>query len=107
MAQNTLLLNGTVAENIAYGQADATEAEIKKAAIAARAEEFIEKLPDGYDTLIGDQGVRKPGQLGFVSHPLEVCGEGHLLGCAPAPGVDACDEIFGVHDAPVRCSQGR
>jgi ABC-type multidrug transport system fused ATPase/permease subunit len=61
VAQNTLLLNGTVAENIAYGQEDATEAAIKKAARAARAEEFIEKLPDGYDTVIGDQGVKLSG----------------------------------------------
>ena len=61
VAQNTLLLNGTVAENIAYGQEDATEADIKKAAKAARAEEFIEKLPEGYDTIIGDQGVKLSG----------------------------------------------
>jgi ABC-type multidrug transport system fused ATPase/permease subunit len=57
----TLLLNGTVAENIAYGQPGATMAEMKKAAKAARADEFIEKLPNGYDTVIGDQGVKLSG----------------------------------------------
>jgi ABC-type multidrug transport system fused ATPase/permease subunit len=61
VAQHTLLLNGTVAENIAYGRHDATLADIKKAAKAAQAEEFIEHLPDGYDTVIGDQGVRLSG----------------------------------------------
>jgi ABC-type multidrug transport system fused ATPase/permease subunit len=61
VAQNTLLLNGTVAENLAYGQPHATMADMKKAARAARAEEFIEQLPDGYDTVIGDQGVKLSG----------------------------------------------
>jgi ABC-type multidrug transport system fused ATPase/permease subunit len=61
VAQNTLLLNGTVAENIGYGQPHATADEMKKAAKAARADEFIEALPDGYDTVIGDQGVKLSG----------------------------------------------
>jgi ABC-type multidrug transport system fused ATPase/permease subunit len=61
VAQNTLLLNGTVAENIVYGQPHATADEMKKAAKAARADEFIEALPDGYDTVIGDQGVKLSG----------------------------------------------
>jgi ABC-type multidrug transport system fused ATPase/permease subunit len=61
VAQNTLLLNGTVAENIAYGRHQATLDEMKKAAKAARADEFIEALPDGYDTIIGDQGIRLSG----------------------------------------------
>ncbi len=61
VAQNTLLLNGTVAENIAYGRHDATLEDMKKAAKAARADEFIEALPDGYDTVIGDQGVKLSG----------------------------------------------
>lgn len=61
VAQNTLLLNGSVAENIAYGLPDATPEQMKKAAKAARAEEFIERLPDGYDTVIGDQGVKLSG----------------------------------------------
>jgi ABC-type multidrug transport system fused ATPase/permease subunit len=61
VAQHTLLLNGSMAENIAYGQPHATLEEMKKAAQAARAEEFIESLPDGYDTVIGDQGVKLSG----------------------------------------------
>jgi ATP-binding cassette, subfamily B, bacterial len=59
--QLTLLFNGTVYGNIAYGRSDATSAEIHKAAALAQAERFIAALPDGYDTLIGDQGIRLSG----------------------------------------------
>jgi len=61
VAQHTLLLNGTVEENIAYGNHLAGTKDIKKAAKAARADEFIAKLPDQYQTVIGDQGVRLSG----------------------------------------------
>lgn len=61
VAQHTLLLNGTVLENIAYGMPEASLEDIKKAAKAASAEQFIERLPEGYKTVIGDQGVRLSG----------------------------------------------
>jgi len=61
VAQNTLLQNGTVAENIRYGHSAASFEDIKKAAKAARADEFIDALPDQYDTVIGDQGVKLSG----------------------------------------------
>ena len=61
VAQHVLLLNGTVRENIAYGRPDAHSNEIEAAAIAAQAQGFIERLPQGYDTLIGDQGIRLSG----------------------------------------------
>ena len=61
VAQHTLLLNGTIAENIAYGRHDASPAEIRQAAKTARANEFIEELPDQYETIIGDQGVKLSG----------------------------------------------
>jgi len=61
VAQNTLLLNGTVAENISYGQHLASLEDMKKAAKAARADEFIDQLPDQYETIIGDQGVKLSG----------------------------------------------
>jgi ABC-type multidrug transport system fused ATPase/permease subunit len=61
VAQHTLLLNGTVAENISYGQPQASKEQMKKAAKAARADGFIGELPDGYDTVIGDQGVKLSG----------------------------------------------
>ncbi len=59
--QDTLLLSGTVLENIAYGRPKATRAEIQVAAEAAQAHEFIQKLPRGYDTEVGERGVRLSG----------------------------------------------
>jgi ATP-binding cassette subfamily B protein/subfamily B ATP-binding cassette protein MsbA len=59
--QDVFLFDGTIAENIAYGDRWATGARIHHAAAAANAAEFIERLPDGYDTLIGERGVRLSG----------------------------------------------
>jgi len=61
VAQQVLLFNDTVAGNIAYGRADATFEQIQRAARAARAHDFIVELPQGYDTVIGDQGVKLSG----------------------------------------------
>ncbi|MET7285814.1 ABC transporter ATP-binding protein [Streptomyces sp. NPDC005573] len=54
--QETLVFHGTVRENIAYGRPEATQAEIVAAARAADAHGFVERLPDGYDTLVGQRG---------------------------------------------------
>ncbi|WP_246144195.1 ABC transporter ATP-binding protein [Actinacidiphila oryziradicis] len=54
--QETLVLHGTVRENIAYGRPDASGAEVVAAARAADAHEFIKLLPEGYDTLVGQRG---------------------------------------------------
>ena len=59
--QHVLLFNGSVRDNIGYGRPDADTAAIEHAATLAQAHEFIVKLPRGYDTLIGDQGVRLSG----------------------------------------------
>lgn len=59
--QDVFLFNGTVAENIAYGSPGATLEEIVEAAIAAGADEFIREMPNGYDTHIGERGVRLSG----------------------------------------------
>jgi len=61
VAQHVLLLNGTVAENIAYGEPAVSREKIEAAARAAHADAFIRELPDGYDTVIGDQGIRLSG----------------------------------------------
>ncbi|XP_064473641.1 phosphatidylcholine translocator ABCB4-like isoform X3 [Ornithodoros turicata] len=58
VCQNPVLFNTTVAENIRYGLATATQADIQEAAIAAHAHKFILKLPQKYDTPIGEGGVR-------------------------------------------------
>jgi subfamily B ATP-binding cassette protein MsbA len=59
--QHVLLFGGSVRDNIGYGKLDATTADIERAAQAAQAHEFIIQLPQGYETLIGDQGVRLSG----------------------------------------------
>ncbi len=59
--QETLLFGGTIRENIRYGRLDATEAEIIAAAQAANAHDFIVELPDAYETVVGERGVRLSG----------------------------------------------
>jgi len=59
--QDTFLLYGSVAENIAYGKTSATKEEIINAARLADAEEFILKMPHGYDTLVGERGLTLSG----------------------------------------------
>ena len=59
--QETVLFNGTVYENIRYGNLDATEEEIVAAAKAANAHEFISQMPDGYETQIGERGALLSG----------------------------------------------
>jgi len=59
--QDTFLFDGTIAENIAYGRRNAAHAEIAHAAALANAHEFISKLPSGYDSLIGERGVKLSG----------------------------------------------
>jgi ATP-binding cassette subfamily B protein/subfamily B ATP-binding cassette protein MsbA len=59
--QEVFLFDGSVADNIAYGRHDAADAEIEDAARRANAHEFILKLPEGYDTFIGERGVKLSG----------------------------------------------
>jgi ATP-binding cassette subfamily B protein len=59
--QETVLFHGTVWHNIAYGRPEATRAEILRAAEMANAHEFIEKMPQGYDTMVGERGVTLSG----------------------------------------------
>src|SRR6185312_9045202 len=59
--QDTVLFYGSIQENIAYGQPEATDEEIVEAAKLANAHEFIEKMPHGYDTLVGERGITLSG----------------------------------------------
>jgi ATP-binding cassette subfamily B protein len=59
--QDTVLFGATARENIRYGRPDATDAEIEEAARAAAADEFIRRLPEGYDTFLGERGARLSG----------------------------------------------
>jgi ATP-binding cassette subfamily B protein len=59
--QDPFLFSATVRENLAFGRPEATEAELVHAARLAQAHEFIERLPDGYDTVIGERGITLSG----------------------------------------------
>jgi subfamily B ATP-binding cassette protein MsbA len=61
VTQDTVLFNDTVRNNIAYGQPHVSEKKVEEAARAARADEFIRRLPEGYNTMIGERGLRLSG----------------------------------------------
>lgn len=58
VSQEPFLFNGTIGENIRYGRLDATSDEVTRAAMAANCHEFIARLPDGYDSKVGERGVK-------------------------------------------------
>ena len=59
--QETQLFNGTIADNIRYGRLDARDDEVVAAAREANADEFVRRLADGYDTIVGERGIRLSG----------------------------------------------
>jgi ATP-binding cassette subfamily B protein len=61
VSQDVFLFRGTVRDNIAYGRPDATDSQVRAAAAAAEADEFVTSLSDGYDTVVGERGVTLSG----------------------------------------------
>src|SRR5262249_53082343 len=61
VSQEPILFSSSIAENIRYGRADATDAEVMAAARTANAHDFITKFPEGYATLVGERGVKLSG----------------------------------------------
>lgn len=61
VSQDPVLFSGSIRENIRYGRLDATNAELEAAAIAANADGFVREFPDGYDTIVGERGVKLSG----------------------------------------------
>jgi ATP-binding cassette, subfamily B, bacterial len=59
--QEAVIFSGSVYDNVRYGRLNATNAEVEAAVIAAAAQEFVEKLPDGYNSFLGERGVRLSG----------------------------------------------
>ena len=59
--QDTVLFNDTIRYNIAYGRVGATQAEVEAAAQAAQVHDFVQRLPEGYDTMVGERGLKLSG----------------------------------------------
>jgi subfamily B ATP-binding cassette protein MsbA len=106
--QETLLFRATVAQNIAYGKPEATLAEIVRAAKLANADEFIAKMPDGYDTMIGERGVTlSGGQRQRITIARAIIRDAPILVLdEPSAGLDAESEKL-VFDALGNLMEGR
>jgi len=61
VSQEILLFNGTIRENISYGRPDATEEQVREASLLANADEFVQTFADGYETVVGERGIRLSG----------------------------------------------
>ncbi|HTW66850.1 MAG TPA: ABC transporter ATP-binding protein [Bryobacteraceae bacterium] len=106
--QETILFHGPIWNNIAYGKPGASRAEILAAAEAANAQEFIEKLPEGYDTIVGERGVTlSGGQRQRIAIARAVIRNSPILILdEPSSGLDAASEKL-VFEALDRLMEGK
>jgi ATP-binding cassette subfamily B protein len=106
--QEPVLFSTSIAENIAYARPEATREEIEEAARAANAHEFIAALPDGYDTVVGERGMRlSGGERQRVSIARAFLKDGPILILdEPTSSVDVRTEA-GIIDAMERLMDGR
>src|SRR5437660_32166 len=106
--QETLLFRATVAENIAYGKPNATHKEIVQAARLANADEFIDRMPDGYETMIGERGVTlSGGQRQRITIARAIIRDSPILVLdEPSAGLDAESEKL-VFDALGNLMEGK
>lgn len=106
--QETVLFHGTIWQNIAYGKPGASREEIYKAAELANAKEFIDKMPQGYDTIVGERGVTlSGGQRQRIAIARAVIRNSSILILdEPSSGLDASSEKL-VFEALDRLMEGR
>jgi len=106
--QDTYLFHGTVEDNLRVGKPDATDAEIEAACRAANAHDFVEKLPNGYATVIGERGIRlSGGQRQRVAIARAILRDAPILVLDEAlSAVDAENEAI-IQDALDRLMEGR
>lgn len=80
MLQDSFLFDGTIRENVAFSRPDASEAAIMQASRIARVDEFTEKFPDKYDTIVGERGVKlSGGQRQRISIARAILAEPRIL----------------------------
>jgi len=106
--QDTWLFKGTIFENIAYGKEGATEEEVRAAAKAARIDSYIESLPDGFDTVLTDDGVNiSKGQRQLITIARAMVSNSHMLILDEATSnVDSRTEIK-IQEAMTELMKGR
>ena len=106
--QETFLFNGTVRENLQFGRLDAGDDEVVAAAKAANAHEFIERLPEGYDTQIGERGVKlSGGQKQRLAIARAVLADPRILILDEATSSVDTESEFLIHQALLRLMEGR
>jgi subfamily B ATP-binding cassette protein MsbA len=106
--QESLLFRAPIWQNIAYGRPEATRDEIIRAARQANADEFIEKMPEGYDTMVGERGVTlSGGQRQRIAIARAIIRNSPILILdEPSSGLDAASEEL-VFDAINRLMEGK
>lgn len=106
--QDTYLFSGTIKENVKYGNLDATDEEIEKAAVLARADDFINKLPNGYETYLNEGGTNlSQGQRQLLAISRAVLSDPSILILDEATSsVDTRTELK-IQEAMVRLMENR
>jgi ATP-binding cassette subfamily B protein len=108
VAQEPILFATSIAENIAYGRAGATVEAIRQAAEAANAAEFVTKLPEGYDTAVGERGVRlSGGQKQRIAIARALLADPPILVLDEATSALDAESEYLVQDALRRLMRGR
>lgn len=106
--QEALLFHRSIRENIAYGRPEASEEEIREAAAQANALEFIEKLPQGFDTLVGERGIKlSGGQRQRVAIARAILADAPILILDEATSALDSESEKLVQDALVNLMRGR
>ena len=106
--QETSLFHRSIAENIAYAKPDATQKEIERAAKLANAHEFIKSLPDGYDTLVGERGIKlSGGQRQRIAIARAILKDAPILVLDEATSALDSESEALIQDALVKLMKGR